>query len=205
MCFYSALSASGATRIKNEWDVVGEPISGNFNGFEHPITSVLTASNPNQILSMEWGLLPHWAQDRSFQKSTLNAKGETCESKPSFKEAQRCLVLADSFFEWRWLDVKGKQKQKFELTLSNQNPFAFAGLYDEWWDPHAQQSVFSYAIVTTEAQGIMREIHNSKLRMPLIVDPADHKAWLHGEWINPVLDIHATPNEASGQLSFWTS
>ena len=204
MCFYSALSTAGATRIKKEWDINGDLITGNFNGFEHPTTSVLTATNLKQILSMEWGLLPHWAKDRSFQKSTLNAKWETCKSKPSFKEAHRCLILADSFFEWQWLDLKGKYKQKFELTLSNHCPFAFAGLYDEWWNPQAKHKLFSYAIITTEAQGIMREIHNSKLRMPIIVHREDHKAWLQGKTITPLLDIQATPINFSTQLSFWT-
>jgi putative SOS response-associated peptidase YedK len=70
----------------------------------------------------------------SIPKNTLNAKIETIGEKPSFKYSldKRCLILADGFYEWHWLDPKGTKKQKYLLTLPNCEPFAFAGLRRKW-------------------------------------------------------------------------
>jgi putative SOS response-associated peptidase YedK len=59
-----------------------------------------------------WGLIPNWAKDDSIRKNTLNAKIETIHEKPSFRDViqHRCLVLIDGFYEWKWLDEKGKHK-----------------------------------------------------------------------------------------------
>jgi putative SOS response-associated peptidase YedK len=66
---------------------------------------------------MEWGLLPTWARDRTFQKNTLNAKLEALEEKASFRSCvhKRCLIPAESFVEWQWLDPKGKVKQNYRI------------------------------------------------------------------------------------------
>lgn len=69
-----------------------------------------------------WGLIPAWAKDEEIQKYTLNAKIETVNEKPSFKNSvnKRCLVITNGYFEWQWLDPKGKNKQKYEIGLRNE-------------------------------------------------------------------------------------
>lgn len=203
MCFYSQLSVRGASIIKKEWGLTGEIIAGNFSGFEHPFTSVITDQKPSVCVSMQWGLIPNWAKDTSFQNHTLNAKIETLYEKPSFRDAKRCLVFADSFYEWKWLDTKGKNKQKHEISLDQKVPFVYAGVWDEWWDNTTNEKRLSYAIVTTEAQGIMREIHNSKFRMPVVVSPEEHKKWLSGGTVLPIAEFQAISLEAQGQFKFW--
>jgi putative SOS response-associated peptidase YedK len=84
------------------------------------------------------------------------------------------LILADSFFENKHV---GKNKFPHYIRLKNQDPFAFAGIYNEH-----QNGVFSCSIITKKANLFMAKIHNSKERMPLILDTTFQK-----EWINPSL------------------
>tara|TARA_B100000886_G_scaffold227392_1_gene158516 strand:- start:330 stop:581 length:252 start_codon:yes stop_codon:yes gene_type:complete len=56
------------------------------------------------------------------------------KTKSSFKNAKQCLIFADGFYEWEWLDNKCKKKQKYLIELPNSELFSFAGLYDKWID-----------------------------------------------------------------------
>lgn len=150
-----------------------------FNGFEHPKTPIITNANPKAIQLFQWGLLPSWATDTKIQNMTLNARIETLREKPSFRDIlhQKCLVLVNGFYEWQWLDDKGKQKQKYLISLPNDEPFAMAGLWSTWKNKE-NEVVSTYTIITTEAKGIMREIHNTKLRMPVILTQGNERHWL---------------------------
>ncbi|MGF7139170.1 SOS response-associated peptidase [Roseimarinus sediminis] len=154
--------------------------SEHINGFAFPETAVISDQQANVIDHFQWGLIPHWARDESVRKFTLNARIETLKEKPSFRDAvnQRCMILADGFYEWKWLDNKGKRKQRYLITVPGDELFAFAGIWSEWTNPQNGQKVKGYSIVTTEAQGIMREIHNSKLRMPVILSRENERQWL---------------------------
>lgn len=153
------------------------------NGFDFLKTPVIADSAPGEILFFNWGLVPHWAKDDKIRKSTLNAKIETVEEKPSFRDAivNRCLVIANGYYEWQWLDPKGKQKQKYLITSKEEEIFAFAGIYSAWQDPKTKETITSYSILTTEANELMSEIHNNKKRMPVMVRHQDHRAWLEGK------------------------
>jgi putative SOS response-associated peptidase YedK len=58
-----------------------------------------------------------WSKDDVIKAYTLNARIETIKEKPSFKGAvkNRCLIIADGFYEWQWLDKKGAKKQNIYL------------------------------------------------------------------------------------------
>jgi putative SOS response-associated peptidase YedK len=90
-------------------------------------------------------------------------------------------VLADGFFEWQWLDDKGKQKKKFLLTLPNEEAFAFAGLWSEWVDTSTGEIIPTFTILTTAANPLMAHIHNTKQRMPVILAPENEQSWLNGQ------------------------
>lgn len=130
-----------------------------------------------------WGLIPFWAKDNSIRKNTLNARFETLREKASFRSSlnNRCLVLSDGFYEWQWLDEKGKKKQKYLITRPNEEAFAFAGLYNDWIDKSTGEIVKTYTIITTKANELMANIHNTKKRMPFILSPEIEEAWLMGE------------------------
>jgi len=77
------------------------------------------------------------------------------------------------------LDEKGKNKQKYLLALKDESPFAFAGLWNAWTDKSTGEQLKTFTILTTEANKLMSEIHNSKKRMPVIV--LNETKWLMGE------------------------
>ena len=108
---------------------------------------------------------------------------ETIHEKHSFRNVVKnlCLILSDGFYEWQWLDEKGIKKQKFELTLPENQAFAFAGLWSEWVDKSTGEIRYTYTILTTEANELMAKIHNTKKRMPVIVATDTEQNWLQGD------------------------
>lgn len=151
-------------------------------GFEYLNVPVILNTSPEIIsTNFHWGLVPSWSKDLDFRKNTLNARIETIQEKPSFKNItqNRCLVIASSFFEWHWLDEKGKEKVKYQIHNSDKESFAFAGLYDSWLDKNTGEIYNSFSIVTTEADTQMKYIHNHKGRMPIMLNYDDENAWLN--------------------------
>ncbi|MGC9150576.1 MAG: SOS response-associated peptidase [Microbacter sp.] len=186
MCFYFKLTQN-AQMLEHRFNASLEhgmmETGGFFNGFQHPLTPVITNAAPERIQWLKWGLIPPWAKDETIASATLNARVETIAVKPAFKYVlhQRCLIPADGFYEWQWLDEKGKKKQKYLLTLPDGELFAFAGLWSEWKNPINGQSIKTFSIVTMEANPLMRQIHNSKKRMPVITTRNHENDWLNNQ------------------------
>lgn len=150
--------------------------------FDYPKTPIITNKSPNKIQLFNWGLIPSWAEDDAIKNYTLNARIETLAKKKSFKDViqNRCLIIADGFYEWQWKTKSGSKKEKYSITLPNQELFAFAGIYTQW-TAFNHEIVNSYAIITTQANELMSEIHNTKQRMPVILKKQDEQNWLKGE------------------------
>lgn len=178
--------------------------------FDYPKTPIITNDQPNKISMFNWGLVPEWANDLSFRHYTLNARIETLHEKPSFKDniQNRCLIIADGFYEWKWLTKSGSKKEKFLITLPNDALFTFAGLYSRWNDSNGS-SMPSYTMVTTQANALMSEIHNTKKRMPIILKKEDEQRWLNGADYNSFAfpyqqDLIATSlEEPNGQFQLF--
>jgi putative SOS response-associated peptidase YedK len=165
-----------------------------------PTQSVLTVLQPpasanRQGKMLHWGLIPSWAKDRKMASKLINARAETVAEKPAFRSAfrkRRCLVVADGFYEWQQQENK-KQKQPFYFRLSDGEPFAFAGLWEHWQDATGEE-IESCTVLTTEANDLMRPIHN---RMPVILEPKNYDLWLEEatkpELLQPLL--HPYPTE----------
>jgi putative SOS response-associated peptidase YedK len=132
---------------------------------------VIRNTNPHQIELAHWGIIPSW--DKTGKKTIINARKDSLE-KPTFKKSfyeRRCLVLADTFYEW--LSVPGQRiKRPFRFFLKSEEPFAFAGIWreaGEGSEPHC-------AIITTDANGIVGRVHD---RMPAILLPEVEREWLY--------------------------
>ncbi|MBK5193425.1 MAG: SOS response-associated peptidase [Flavobacteriaceae bacterium] len=153
------------------------------NGFSFMKTPVITYENQGKIEMFNWGLIPFLAKDDKIRKMTLNARIETLKEKPAYRNSvnHRCLVIANGYYEWKWVDPKGIEKKKYLITPKDQELFAFAGIYSSWKNPENHELVNSYAILTTDANELMREIHNSKKRMPVVLKKEDRKNWLSGD------------------------
>jgi len=191
MCFhFKQTKTEGSFRLQK---IGGTPITGVFNGFTFPKVSCVTADDPYNISNLNWGLIPQWSKTDDIKQYTLNSRIETIDQKPSFKNAKRCVIFADGFFEWKWLDSKGRKKQKYLIEYPNSALFGFAGLYDQWVDKATGEIIKSCSLVTTAAEGIMKEVHNSKLRMPLTVNIDSMIVWLNNQTVADYSDFKAVP------------
>lgn len=199
MCYHTRQSKSVQeleNRFKASFKHANSYQPSIYNGFIHPETPVIANDEPEQIQLYSWGLIPHWARDKSIRKRTLNARMETIHEKPSYRGVvkNRCLILADAFYEWQWLDEKGKTKQKYELTLPGNALFGLAGLWSKWVDKSTGEPVHSYTVLTTEANELMARVHNNKKRMPVIVSADIEEDWLQGNELKMQNDgLIATP------------
>ncbi|MCX6287118.1 MAG: SOS response-associated peptidase [Bacteroidetes bacterium] len=135
--------------------------------------AVISNHKPEELSFYHWGLIPFWAKERSIGYRLINAKSETITEKPSYKNAfrsRRCLVPADSFFEWK----KDGEKDPYRILMKNEKPFSMAGIWDHWTTPDGE-IIHSFSILTTSSNELMKDIHD---RMPVILDPSDEKRWL---------------------------
>lgn len=145
------------------------------SGFEHKPMPIICFEGIYYAL---WGLIPRWLRGVVFWDNTLNTVSEKVYETPSFKhlpEKNRCLIPVSGFFESRHV---GKDKYPYKITSPDQEIMSLAGLYDDWVDPESSETVRTFTILTTEANPLMAQIHNSKLRMPLIIAPDDEARWL---------------------------
>ena len=184
------------------------------SGFLHPALPVILSDDIHKIQSLHWGLVPRWVKSREqaseIGNQTLNARGETILEKPSFRGAvlnNKCLVLVNGFYEWQ---KRGKEKQPYYIYMKNHEPFALGGLWDEWVDTETGEIRKTFSIITTPANALMSEIHNEKLRMPLIIPPGEEQRWLETKdaegtqkWIHPftenLLDAHPVSRLVNGR------
>ncbi len=162
---------------------------------------IITAHRPREISFARWGLIPSWSKDESIGTKLINARSETLLEKPSFRTSfrkRRCLVIANGFYEWRTLSSeeaaaaglanKRKRatttvKQPMFVSLQSGEPFALAGLWDEWRNPAALASPTSLVepplrtctIITTEPNSLIATMHH---RMAVILVPEEEDLWL---------------------------
>jgi putative SOS response-associated peptidase YedK len=158
-----------------------------------PVVKSANGTNENEILYMRWSLIPSFIKDfDSVRKySMFNARSESLEEKPAFKKlltANRCLIPADVFYEFK---EEGPTRNKYGFTLADKSTFAMAGLWDQWVNPKTGEELFSCTIITTNANEIVRPIHE-KNRMPVILEKKLYQKWLDprinfSDWKNLLL------------------
>ncbi len=155
-------------------DSVAAEVSPNYNIAPIQTVPVIVRNHQTRLDMFHWGLVPFWAKDLKIGSRLINARVETVAQKPSFRNAfkkRRCLIVADGFYEWK--GPKG-QKQPWYLTLSADEPFAFAGLWERWTGD-LKGEYLSCVIITTAASKSVRDIHD---RMPVILSPEAYDTWL---------------------------
>jgi putative SOS response-associated peptidase YedK len=144
-----------------------------------PAQNILIVREENDkrhFARVRWGLIPPWAKDTDTAYAAINARAETVAHKPVFREAfrrRRCLIPADGFYEWQ-AKPGAMAKQPWFIVLRSRLPMALAGLWERWRSP-AGENLESCAIIVTEANELMRPIHD---RMPVILASSDWNAWL---------------------------
>jgi putative SOS response-associated peptidase YedK len=123
---------------------------------------------------MRWGLVPSWVKDPRKFTLLINARSETVNDKPAFKNAmrrRRCLIPADGYYEWQ---VSGGRKRPFFIHRRDGNLFALAALAESWMGPNGEE-MESVAIVTAAASADLATLHH---RVPVTLMPDDFARWL---------------------------
>jgi putative SOS response-associated peptidase YedK len=150
-----------------------------YHAFSLPFLPVVSLE---RIELMQWGLIPPWVKDMTqaaeIRMKTFNARSESISEKPSFAESfvsRRCIVPVSGFFEWQ---QSGKNRMPWYITSSEVNHLSLGGIWNEWSDPLSAMIYHTFSIITTEANEMLSEIHNTARRMPLILDKDSIEAWL---------------------------
>lgn len=165
-----------AERVKREFLLEEVPsIEARFNiAPTQNILAIRHSPDGSEAIMLKWGLIPSWAKDDSIGAKLINARSETVDEKPSFREAfkrRRCIIPADGFYEWQ---RTGDRKQPFYFRLKDDRLFGFAGLWEKWHSPDGE-SLETCSILTTEANSVLKTMHD---RMPVILDPEAYDLWL---------------------------
>jgi putative SOS response-associated peptidase YedK len=152
------------------------------NGFSHPQVIAVASDDPSGYQALDWGLIPFWTkgeeQAKQMAKRTLNAKCETVFELPSFRAAivkRRCIIPVDGFYEW--LHYRSKTYPHY-IFPKDETVFSLGGIWEEWLDNSTGEVKKTFSIITTPANEVMDKIHNTKKRMPLILDPKTELDWL---------------------------
>ena len=144
-----------------------------------------------RLESMRWGLIPPWARDKSIGAKLANARAETIDEKPSFRQPfrrRRCLLPVDGYYEW---ESRSSGKQPVYYSMRDGDLFCLAGLWETWTTPEqtdepelpglgqAQaETLCTFTVITTTPNRLAKRVHD---RMPVIVHPADYGNWLSPE------------------------
>jgi putative SOS response-associated peptidase YedK len=153
-----------------------------YHAFGLPQLPAVCSGHQYQIRLLRWGLIPSWVRNKvdaeEIRLKTFNARSESISSKPSFSvpfATKRCLIPVKGFFEWQHV---GDKKIPWYITVKDEDIISLAGLWDEWVESTTGEIFSTFTIVTTEANELMARIHNSKKRMPVILDRNVEEKWL---------------------------
>jgi putative SOS response-associated peptidase YedK len=153
-----------------------------YHAYSLPLMPVLCSGEREPLRLFRWGLIPSWSADeneaREMRTKTFNARAETINSRPAFRDSfasRRCLVPVKGFFEWQHT---GGRKIPWYISLRDTDIFSLAGIWDSW-EMKGGVTVRTFSVVTTRANELMEEIHNTKKRMPVILPEAAEKVWLN--------------------------
>jgi putative SOS response-associated peptidase YedK len=139
-----------------------------------PVAIVRMVESEREFVLVRWGLIPAWIKDPKAFTLLINARSESVNDKPAFRNAmkrRRCLFPADGFYEWK--GVPGA-KRPYVARPKGGGPIGLAGLWETWIGPNGEE-METAAIITTKANAEMAAVHD---RAPVIVPPGQFDFWL---------------------------
>jgi putative SOS response-associated peptidase YedK len=166
-----------------------------YHAFGLPEMPAVCSGMPARIRLLKWGLIPSWIKTNDdandIRYKTFNARSESIDKKPSFSyslRSKRCLIPVKCFFEWQHV---GNEKIPWYIYHSENEILTFAGLYDEWIADTTGELISTFSIITTDANDLLAEIHNSARRMPVILEKSAEIRWI---------DLSTSPADALSLL-----
>lgn len=153
-----------------------------YHAFALPEMPVVCSAGPSKIELYTWGLIPSITRDLNeagnIRSKTFNARAESIDNKKSFSSSfktKRCIVPVQGFFEWQHT---GREKIPWYICHAENEILSLAGLYDQWIEDNTGEVLNTFTIITTTANEMLAEIHNSTKRMPVILERASENQWL---------------------------
>lgn len=153
-----------------------------YHAFGLPEMPALCSGKPGSISLLRWGLIPSWVKDKKsadeIRLKTFNARAESVEDKPSFSSSfrsKRCIIPVSGFFEWQHTS---SGKLPWYISRADKDIMSLAGLWSEWTDSSTGEPINTFSIITTDANELMADIHNSKKRMPVVLEKQNEAMWL---------------------------
>lgn len=181
-------------KINNRLDFLPKKIKATPGG----IFPIVYQQGLRVVQSMRWGLIPFWAKDPSIGKKMFNARAESVVEKPAFRKAyktQRCLVPSNGFYEWK---LENGKKVPYFFEVKDRSVFGFAGLFDIWVEPVGGREIYTYTIVTTTPNEVVKEIHD---RMPVILEKKNEEIWLDQSAPTNILENLLYPSKEKMSVS----
>jgi putative SOS response-associated peptidase YedK len=177
MCGRFNVSSSPLSDLLIELVGLTHPGPDNFNAAPTETITVLRmdADQQPELVPMRWWLTPYWAKAMSSKYSMFNAKSETVEKSPAFREPyrkRRCVVPVSGFYEWARSD---NQKLPYYLTPHVDPGMLLAGIWDRWRNTESGVVVESFAVLTCPANEQLKFVHN---RQPVMLSIGDTHRWL---------------------------
>lgn len=153
-----------------------------YHAFGLPELPAICSGSPEKIQLLRWGLIPSWTRNaedaESIRYKTFNARAETIRSKPSFSKpfrSKRCIIPVRGFFEWQHV---GNEKIPWYIYHADEQIFSIAGLFDQWVESNTGEVYNTFSLITTDANDLLAVIHNSKKRMPVILERENEGKWI---------------------------
>ena len=198
MCGRKTLSKDIASIIKEmdieEWEA--HNYKPNYNIAPTDFSPVIVNDGKKKTKMMRWGLIPAWSKDEQIGSKMINARLETVLEKPSFSSLvhnQRCIVLADGYYEW----AKPNNQPYYILDKKNKI-LPLAGLWTSRQDSNSS-TLFTYTVITTTPANNIKNIHN---RMPLILNSRSMDKWLNYDKI-PISECLSYIQHEKPHLKFY--
>jgi len=210
-------------KLVANYDFLNRDLQVGFDYNMNAVLKRIPGKEDFDIVQMEWGFIPRYLKTREdvfkmrngykdaaggFRSPvlTLNA---VCEELllpgKIYRDAalkRRCLVLSTGFFEWRHIHRLNKRTGQpnktantypYYISVKDKGYFYMAGIWQPWTDKVTGEYVESFAIVTTRANKLMEQVHNSKKRMPTILNEDLGYEWMFGNLDEKrILEIAAT-------------
>ena len=153
-----------------------ETFQPRYNAAPRQSLPVIGDDRDGEIRTMEWGLVPPWADSRD-DGGFINARAETVAEKPAFAdawEARPCLVLSSGFYEWK--DTERGGTRPYRVHREDDVAFAMAGIHERWTG--SSDALDTVTILTTEPNDLIEPLHH---RMAVVLPREEEAAWLTGD------------------------
>ncbi len=178
--------------IEHHFDFkVVDPIRTSYQIIPKQPGCVILDVEPNRLRYLNWGLIPADSKDGVNDGRLINARMETISSQPSFRmpiREKRCLILADSYYEW---NDTGLKKYPYRVVPHNKTLLVIAGIWDTW--KSGEFMVHSFSAVTTKSNGMVNKIAS---RMPLVLPTKkEQMRWLSDLSLKEAKEMMHPPKE----------